>query len=278
MVVVDKDVNGKPLVCKYYIDNNLKAELDSMQKLVDHNWDAVGFLVGYEGDGKTTLGMESCYYLDHNFSLDNVVFNSTQFEWAVDNLPNGSAILWDEADDLSSNWASEMMVAIKKKFKRIRSRNLKILLCTPTFHDINKYFAIVRTRFLIHVYAKGLQRGHFRFFGRDRKKYLYVKGKKFMDLGAEMSDFYGKFVNYPKQFPIDLELYENKKQEATDRLIEVEKPKEIRKEIYLSFSSWCKNEGIVLSRKVQGEIFNVNMRTLQRYDEEDKQTATRATN
>ena len=276
MVVVKESVGGTALSCTYYIDNNLKKELDSLQKFVDHNWDAVGFLVGYEGDGKTTLGMELCYYLDPNFSLTNIVFNPQQFEDAVDNLPHGSSILWDEADDLSSNWASEMMVSIKRKFKRIRSRNMKILLCTPTFHDINKYFAIVRTRFLIHVYANGLQRGHFRFFGRDKKKYLYIKGKKYMDLSAEMSNFYGKFVNIPKVgFPIDLEIYEEKKQIATDHLVAIEKPKDVRIEIYSQFMKWKKDKGLKIPRKEQEVIFNVDMATLQRYDREKRLQATR---
>lgn len=272
MVVVSKDVKGNALGCSYYLDNNLHAELKSMQRLTEKNWDAVGFIVGYEGDGKTTLGMQAALFLDNKFNLDNIVFNPTQFEWAVDNLPAGSTILWDEADDLGANWANEMLLAIKKKFKRIRSKNLKILLCTPTFHDINKYFAIVRTRFLIHVYATGLERGHFRFFGRDKKKYLYIKGKQFMDLGAVMSDFYGKFVNYPKDFPIDLEAYEDKKQEATEQIISLDRPKDIRKDVYLNFLEWVENKDLVVSRKEQAAIFDVNERTLQRYDQQERQT------
>jgi hypothetical protein len=239
-----------------------------MQKLSDLNWDTIGFVVGYEGDGKTTFAMTLCYYLDSNFSLDNVVFTPGEFELAVDTLPHGSAILWDEADDTTGNAMSSLMMSIKKKFKRIRSRNMKILLCTPTFHDINKYFAITRTRFLIHIHADGLERGYFRFFGRENKKKLYINGKKYMDMGAWKPDFNGRFVKIPKGFPIDLTDYEDKKQMAVDNIISEKVPKDIRKEIYLNLKNWFESKGMVVHKDEIALIMGVSSRLIYMYDKQ----------
>lgn len=270
MSKVSTSVLGEPLQCEFYLDDYLLQELAVMNKLTEMNWDTIGFLVGYEGDGKTTFAMTLCYYLDKNFTIDNVVFTPFEFELAVDTLPHGSTILWDEADDTTGNAMSSLMMSIKKKFKRIRSRNMKIFLCTPTFHDINKYFAITRTRFLIHVYADGLERGHFRFFGRENKKKLYINGKKYMDMGANIPDFYGKFTKLPKDFPVDIEEYEDKKQRAVDNLISEKNPKDIRMDIYNNLNIYFADRGMPVHKDDLVKILGVSQRMLYWYDQELK--------
>jgi len=271
-VVVDKDVNGNPLGCSIYFDQYLYETLSDSNKAVKKGWDIISLLVGYEGDGKTTLGVQMALYWDHNFNIDNIVFNAQQFEEVVDNCPKESSVLWDEADDLSSNWSSEMIVAMKKKMKRIRRKRLKIILCTPTFHDLNKYFAITRTRFLVHVYAKGLQRGYFRAFGRDRKKKLYIYGKKEMDLGATNSDFNGKFTDIPDGFPVDMSEdgeYDIKKEDSTKNLIESKDPKmmikEREKELFFNIENIAEKRKLPIDRSFYSEVFGMDKSTVSRW-------------
>ena len=272
MVKIDMDVNGNKLPCSLYFDNYLLETLKDSNKAVKKGWDIISLFVGYEGDGKTTLAAQSCLYWDHTFNIDRIVFNAKQFEDCVDNCPKESSVLWDEADDLSGNWSSEIVLAIKKKMKRIRRKRLKIILCTPTFHDLNKYFAISRTRFLVHIYAKGLTRGYFRAFGREKKKKLYIYGKKEMDLGATNSDFNGKFVDIPAGFPVDMSEdgeYDTKKEASTQSLIESKDPKTMIKdrerELFFNIEAEVERLKLPVNRSFYSSIFGVDVRTISRW-------------
>lgn len=285
MVVVEEDVNGIKLPCRLNFDSYLLETLKDSNKAVKKGWDIISLMVGYEGDGKTTLAMQCCLFWDHSFNIDRVVFNASQFEEVVDNAPKESSILWDEADDLSGNWSSEMVLAIKRKLKRIRRLRLKIILCTPTFHDLNKYFAISRTRFLIHVYAKGLERGYFRAFGRERKKKLYIYGKKEMDLGATNSDFNGKFLNAPKGFPIDLSEdgeYDLKKESSTQELINVKDPKKQlharELELFFNMEVALESRKLGVNRQFFSEVFGVDVRTISRWRNRESFDSDKGTN
>ncbi len=250
MVKTSVDVDGKPMPCVLQLDGYHKEILDDANKLQNLDWDVIGFYIGYEGDGKTTKCMEDCLYMDYKFDLSKVVFNARQFDEVVDNCEDGASIQWDESDELGSNWMSEMLIAIKRKFKRIRKKRLYIGLVTPTVFDLNKYFVIHRTRFLIHIYAEGLKRGYFRFFNRDAKKKLYLKGKRDWDMNAAKPVFRGSFTKLPAGFPIDMDEYERKKDLAMAESDDVH-PKSIpdaiakkRREYLVNISRWSESHGV----------------------------------
>ena len=93
-----------------------------------------------------------------------------------------------------------------------RQKNLFIFVVMPTFFDLDKYVALWRSRALIHVYTGSpFQRGFFCFFDVDKKKGLYVKGKKFYNYHMEKANFYGRFAN---QYVVDQEEYRQKKRDA----------------------------------------------------------------
>jgi len=272
MVKVNTDVNGKELPCSLYFDRYLLETLKDSNLAIKKGWDIITLLVGYEGDGKTTLGVQMGLYWDHTLNIDRIVFNAKQFEEVVDSCPKESSVIWDEADDLSGNWSSEIVLAIKKKMKRIRRKRLKIILCTPTFHDLNKYFAISRTRFLVHVYAKGLERGYFRVFGRERKKKLYIYGKKEMDLGVTNSDFNGKFIDIPDGFPIDMSEdgeYDLKKEASTQSLIETKDPKrrvkDRERELFHNLELALSSRKLGVNRNFYSDVFGVDVRTISQW-------------
>ena len=130
------------------------------------------------------------------------------------------------------------MRVLKSTFKRIRKRNLIIFLITPTFFDFNKYFSIFRTRFLVHIHARGLKRGFFRFFGMKRKKMLYLNGKEKWNMNAALPNFRGRFTNLPKGLPINFSdggEYDVKKDIATAALNKKTKertnPKTLKKNV-----------------------------------------------
>lgn len=266
MVKVNNSVDGKALPCGISLDGYLKSVLDDQHQFRLKNFDVVAMVTGEEGSGKTTLAMQMALYMDSNFSNDHIIFNARQFEKAIDKLPNGSCILWDEADDVGSNWASEMMITLKKTFKRIRKKNLVIFLVTPTFHDLNKYFAIHRTRFLINVYADFTTRGFFKLYNRDKKRALYIYGKKEMNMKATKSTFFGRFTNYPKGFPIDMDSYEREKDLATAETFEkVATPKNIRKDILFNMVAIFDRDKYHYTQKTLSEFIGVDRTTIGTY-------------
>lgn len=261
-----KSVKGESLKCELFIDGYLEKVLGDLHAYKEADFDAVGIITGEEGAGKTTLAMQMAYYMDSSFNNDNVVFNAKGFETAIKTLPPGSVILWDEADDVGSSWASEMMIVLKKTFKRIRKQNYFILLVTPTFHDLNKYFAIHRTRFLINVYSDFIQRGFFRFYNRKNKRLMYVYGKKEMNMQAWKCNFFGKFSNYPEGFPIDFKRYESEKDEATlEAFDKVPKPSNWKKLILANLIKFDEDNALNLSRDDFAAIIGVDSSTISRY-------------
>lgn len=269
MVKVEVDVDGKPLPCSLYIDGYLKQVLDDANRFQQKNWDVIGFYCGYEGDGKTTKAMQDCLYMDHNFNLSKIVFNAEQFNEVVDSCESGASILWDESDELGGSWQSEMLMAIKRKFKRIRKQRLFIALATPTIFDLNKYFVIHRTRFMIHIYTEGLERGKFRFFNREAKKNLFLKGKKEWNMGAAVPDFFGPFTDLPKGFPVSMEEYEAKKDAATRnsdlngfaRTIPDAIAKK-RREYLVNVSRWAESHGVKFKQDDFAMWFGVDRSTI----------------
>lgn len=217
MVKVSVDVDGKDLPCSLYLDGFEKKNLDYLNQAIKQNWDFVGIITGREGSGKTTKTFQTALYMDYGLTIDKIVFNEKQFIEATETLPHGSSIVWDESDAASDHWASTIVRSVIKRLKRCRKNNYKIFLVTPTFFDFGKYFALHRASFLIDVYADGLDRGYFRFFGVDKMRALYILGKKMWNMRAVKPDFIGRFTDYPKGFPIDMSdggEYDVKKDEA----------------------------------------------------------------
>jgi len=204
---------------KYRIDDNLKGNLDLLMKSVSKGWDNVMIIDGREGTAKSTLGKMICFYLSKGkFNVDNIVFTAEQFIQAVEKAPIGSAILFDEMvmAGMSSDAMSGMQKMLIKKFTLIRKKQLHIVLIIPYFFMLQKYFAIGRTRCLIHNFSSdGISRGSFKFYNEDKKRSLYVRNYKFWYYPEERItfNFYGHFDDYTGKF-IDEEAYEKKKDEA----------------------------------------------------------------
>lgn len=232
----------------------IKGVLDDLREFTLHDWDGVVIVTGYEGDGKTSFVKLASHYLDQGMTIKNWVYNAEQFETIIDSdeLEQGSNLVWDESDELSARWSDSIIQALKRKFKRIRKKRLIIWLITPTFFDMNKYWAIFRTRCLFDVYAEpkrnergGFEanRGRVRFFNRDKKRRLYMSGVKFWDMRAEMPNFIDSFSKPPMDYPISDEDLEAKKDAASKALINPARPPsdktaKYRQDCLLRFERW----------------------------------------
>lgn len=196
-----------------YVDGILYENLENIRKMVEQKWDSTGYICGYEGDGKSRLASQIAYIFDPTYCLDRCVFTPEQFEKAIDTAKSFQAIVFDEAHQAfnTSNRFDKVNRTILSKLTMIRKKQLYIIIVAPTFFDINKYIVIHRSRYMVHVYSEGLERGFFRFFNREAKHKLYIEGKQFQNMYATKPNFTGRFTNF---FPLDEVAYEAKKDAA----------------------------------------------------------------
>jgi len=204
----------------YYIAKTLKENLDFLKKAVAMNWDGVVMVDGIEGSAKTTIAAMMCNYVDPKFTLDNVVFTQDQFNKLVDSSKPGTAILWDEFvfGGLSTEALGKQQNNLIKKMTTIRKKRLYIFLVMPWFFMMRPYFAVGRSRFLIHTYSHdGISRGRFKFYSYNKKKLLYTYGKKEMNYKGTTPDFIDRFTNTDGFF-WDSVKYDEKKEAAIQSL------------------------------------------------------------
>lgn len=211
-----------------------KALLDETIRAVANKHDSVMIYTGYEGTGKTTDALIDSCYIAHVLQLDlnelNIHFLPEDVEKAVVNSPVGTCHIWDEAVFAldSADTMSSIAKALRKVFTVCRSRRQFVFLVIPNVWMLNKYFATVRSRFLVHhICPDGVQRGFYRVYGRKNKNVLYNYGKKAYSYsgrnGPYKFDFEGKFIDafnleITKKPLIDEKTYSDKKQKALESL------------------------------------------------------------
>lgn len=204
-------------------DNYLKHNFDKyLIRGVANGWDGIIAITGLEGTGKSTFTQFLAAYcdVDHELTLDRVVFSGQELMQAIDNSKPGKAIIFDEAimDMSSQDSGNDMQKILIKKFTLIRKKRLFIFLVIPSLFMLRKYFAIFRTRALINAYSPdGVSRGFYKFYSFQTKKSLYLRGYKEMDMGCVQPDFRGCFID-TYGFFVDPVAYEAKKDEAIRQL------------------------------------------------------------
>lgn len=256
---------------EYYMDGYLKSNLDDLKLAVKHKWDGVITIDGMEGSGKTKFVKSIMYYLSNGkLTIFDIYFTPEQFEEWVDKAPPESAGMWDEfvLAGLSEEALSKMQIAIIKKMTMIRKKRLYIGLLIPYIFMLRPYFAVARTRWLLHVKSPdGIRRGYFDFYNYKEKRQLYFKNKKTWSYEGVKPSFSGRFTNYEGLF-INEEEYEKKKDEA---IIDV------NKEGGLAWKNRCLNSvkylwtitkqehPDLINQKFLAEIYDVSDRQIRRW-------------
>jgi len=189
-------------------DEFLRNNLDIVRKDLRKDYDCFFVISGREGYGKSTLAAQIALYLDPTYNLSRCTFTAEQFEQAVLTADKYQAVVFDETMGyLGSRGAmSKFNRRLIKIMSEMRSRNLIVILCIPSFFELDKYPAMHRSTGLIHVPKRGM----YQSFDYRKKKSIYIYGKKTYSITAAPS-FYGSFTKY---FPLEKKAYEEKKQTA----------------------------------------------------------------
>ncbi len=183
----------------YYMDEKLRRNLDIIKKVVttnDRDWRAIS--VALPGDGKTTFMLQILKYLDPKFNLDMVVFDIEEASKKFDEVNEKyRAMLIDESNDLAS---SQVGTKIAKDYtaldNMVRQKNWYVIYILPDYFSLSRNFAMFRSNLLIRIYTKKGKRGYFAVYGRDKKRMLYLRGKKSMNYHIVNPNFRGRFTKF----------------------------------------------------------------------------------
>ncbi len=218
----------------FYMDDNLKCQLDILLKNIVNDWD---FTIIISGGGEVRVGksvlemqimaywayqIEKVYGIKVPFSIDeNLIF---QWEKLIEqgNLIGQKSkycpMGYDEAGETmeGTKAMSRELKAVRDYLRECGQYNFLNVLVLPEFFDLPKGIALTRSILFIDVFyvtsEDGLfQRGYFKFYSRKHKKQLYLKGKKELNYKAHPYNFQGKFNNF---YPFDEQEYREKKMEA----------------------------------------------------------------
>lgn len=252
---------------EYYIDGFLKQNLDVAKKVIKSDWDMVFLIDGYEGCGKSVLAQQVGFYCDPTLNINQITFTPKQFKDAILSAKRYQCIIFDEAyGALNAKTAMQWINrSIVKMLTEIRQKNLFIIIVLPTFFDLVKYVAIWRSRALLHVYSgDDFERGFFAFYNIDRKKSLYVNGKKFYNYNNPKPNFYGRFTD---GYMVDKEEYKQKKLISTTTE-EDEYGRKLRKalaELRSDIAAKLHLSKYGLTQGEIGELMGVSRMTIHRY-------------
>ncbi|MEM4230619.1 MAG: hypothetical protein QXF25_01980 [Candidatus Pacearchaeota archaeon] len=195
--------------------------------------------------GKSTLAQQIGKYYSYEvekiikreipFSCNNIVFKTEDLIKRALTLPKYSALILDENDEVDESYYSYISKALRFFLRKSGQLNLFIIMIAPNFFQLKPSFAISRSNFLIDVYFDGeFERGFFKFFNFERKKLLYLQGKKFYDYNCVTPNFKGRFTgNYmvDKEEYLRLKLEDLKNIETPQQL----KFNDVRKQLIYNF-------------------------------------------
>ena len=210
----------------FYIDGYLKENLDILAESITKDFD---FVILVSGGGMTRVGksliaMQIGAYLNnkvnelnklHNtFSTENYSFRGEELIRMGKESPPYYVLVYDEAgsDLMARKTMHGTTQALLDFFREIGQKNLFLICVLPDFFDLPKGIAVTRSVCLIDVdFVEKFNRGKFKFYGRKAKKFLFLKGKKFLDYDAHRPDFHGAFTNF---YTIDETKYRQMKIDA----------------------------------------------------------------
>lgn len=258
-----------------YIDQTLHENIDILAKNIVKDMTFMGVASSSTLEvrtGKSTLMQQIAedytdlvnqhHGLNLKFTIDNICWRPKELIEKAFKLPKYSCIVLDEWED--SSYFSELSSALRKFFRKCGQLNLFIIVIIPNFFQLPLGYAVSRSVFFIDVKFQGeFERGYFSFYNFQRKKELYIKGKKFHDYHVVQANFIGRFVN---GYSIDEEIYRAAKlKDMLESEKEEEKPKVNEKEIKSKLFKQVYDNLDKVSQEKLSKAFGISRRTALRW-------------
>ncbi len=229
----------------------LQANLDQVKKLINEkDFDWLHVVEGYEGNGKSTLAIQICKYVDPSFSAHRIVFTPDQFTMLLKKIKKGSAVLIDEGGLMlfSRNSMQGDNINLIQHLTTIRAKNLFICICTPTITIVDKYVREHRIRSMTRV----VRRGCFYFYSRKRILQIY-QDPKTKEIIYPKPNF---IEGFPKLGGADWREYTKKKGDVLDRLSKWFSTGDLAKRCHVTSQTirrWCEEERMLCEKTDAGQ-------------------------
>lgn len=262
-----------------YIDGYLKSNLDIAIADLQKDWDQVWFIDGAEGSGKSVLGITLAFYVSpeerRHTLLDRIIVNIEDAPKVIKAAEPFDAVVIDEGYGGMSSLGSmsKLNRMLQRLFTEIRAKNLFIFVIAPTFMDINRYFAIWRSKCLLNVYSDKGERGYCNFYNYSLKKKLYIVGRKnFYNYQLVKPNFRFRFTGSAAKIAIDFEAYKLKKRNRNLVDEEDDKPTPVlMKQCWIKLRDNLNNPAIILKKPLTQEqyagLMEISTRNVQYYDQ-----------
>jgi len=249
------------------MDNVLAQSIPRIRHdVLKRDRDKVLVVDGREGTGKSVFAMQLAKSLDADFSADKIFFNHETFIKGLKdpNRKKGDCILLDEAFSSASSRASMSSInrAMITVATEMRQLNLFVIIVLPSFFDLDKYFAIWRCETLFHVYFnKQGKRGQYIIFPFNKKKYLYINGKKHYTYGCVKSPY--PPCQFTKTYVVDEAEYRAKKARAFRKREISDNMKKV-KDRFVILLNYLKTRHQTTDKEM-GEVLGIDSDTVQKY-------------
>lgn len=178
-------------------------------------------IVGVEGTGKSTFGINFCSTVSPSFSTKYICYEPEDFGKALEFADKGDSILMDEGmlflftrDALRGS-----SVNVLKIISIMRQKNVHLCICVPNWFTIDTYIREHRVSVLFNI----LSRGTYKLITKEGIKKINLDGKRFKNINTKLKSgtfFHGKFYNYfPDQNDLNIDSYRQLKKDNFDKVV-----------------------------------------------------------
>jgi hypothetical protein len=189
-----------------YADETLYENIKVLAKTIVNDMTYLSVLYSSTlevGTGKSTLAqqiaemyieqMKTIHNIDLPFSTNNIVWRAKDLIDRAFKVPRYSPIILDEWED--AHYWSELGMSLRQFFRKCRQLNLFIIVIIPNLFQLSPSYAISRSVFAIDVKFQGeFEKGYFAFYNFDKKRDLYILGKKTYNYKVTSPNFQGRFL------------------------------------------------------------------------------------
>lgn len=193
------------------------AHKDMVSKDKDH----FVLIVGKEGYGKSTLGMQIMGCINPNATVDDICFTGKEYIHRLRIAKPGSCLLIDEGgvNLFSREFMTSNNISMIKIFMLQRQKNISVVVCCPSFWDVDQYIRNHRINTLIRIMDQGKYMGYLPRSIKILNEVGYNK-KKISNIKLPNGHFWHGHFNKNLPSNINREAYLKKKEANLERFLE----------------------------------------------------------
>jgi hypothetical protein len=257
-----------------YFDETLYENLKILAKKITDDMTWLGIISSSTlevGTGKTSFATQileayldlvrQAHGIDNRLTMKNIVFKPNDLIERAFKVPKYSVVLVDEWED-ATYW-SQLGMSLRQFFRKCRQLNLFIIIIIPNFFQLPRQYAISRSIFFIDVKFEGeFERGYFDFYTFEKKRELYIRGKKNEDYKVVHPNFRGRFT---KGYAVEEDEYRKAKlRDLAEEELTKDKldPKKMRADLFYKVYSNLKGK---VTMESLANAFGVSDRTASRW-------------